>query len=39
LTSFLEAVASIDELKAKIKEDEAQFATQADKLLEMLLSS
>jgi trigger factor len=35
LTSFLRgAVASIDELKAKIKEDaEAQFATQADQKL------
>jgi trigger factor len=34
------AVASLDELKAKIKEDaETQFATQADqKLLEMLLN-
>jgi trigger factor len=38
---FGEGAASIDELKAKIKEDaEAQFATQAPKIIrEMLLSS
>jgi trigger factor len=41
LTNFWRrSVASLDELKAKIKEDaESQFATQADqKLLEMLLN-